>query len=255
MVINQLELAEDSTIDYEMMEAICRDLGFYDDKQSSKALLGEVWNHLHAEERDEADQDTSGRVRLAHLKVFLAAVLNFNKPWMKRQEEHEERPRPNPKRIGAHQEGMYTLTDEEIALVTKRFVLLHSARQDHLLNSKKEMHMAKLSQEPIEFRPKTDPKSKKILEKKDPKSELGQDLSYHDYLIKRGEEYKKKHQKLAEEKDGTTTNGCTFKPQILKKKMEGKVERPEAGDKWMELYKMAEKKAAKDKKDMNHDEI
>jgi hypothetical protein len=37
--------------------------------------------------------------------------------------------------------------------------------------------------------------------------------------------------------------------------MDGKVERPEASDKWMELYKMAEKKAAKDKKDMNHDEI
>lgn len=33
------------------------------------------------------------------------------------------------------------------------------------------------------------------------------------------------------------------------------MERPEASDKWAELYKMAEKKRAKDKKDMNHDEI
>lgn len=214
-----------------------------------------MWSHLQAEERDEADQDTSGSVRLAHLKVFLAAILNFNKPWMKHQEESEERGRPNPRRIGVHAEGRYTLSDEEIALVAKRFVLLHSARQDHLLNSKKEMHLAKLSQEPIEFRPRTDPKSKKILEKKDPKNELGQDLSYHDYLIQRGKQYKEKHQKLAEQKDGSSTDGCTFKPKILKKKLEGKVERPEANDKWMELYKMAEKKAAKDKRDVNHDEI
>ena len=31
-VVSQLELAEDAVIDYEKTEAVCRDLGFYDDK-------------------------------------------------------------------------------------------------------------------------------------------------------------------------------------------------------------------------------
>jgi hypothetical protein len=164
-------LTEEATLDFEKMEAVCRDLGFYDDKQSSKALLVEMWGHLQVDQSEEPSQE--GTVRLNHVKVFLAAILNFSQPWMKQEEGEEERVRVNPRRIGSHMGGRYTLTEEEIAFVTKRFVLLHSARQDHLLNSKKEMHMAKLSQEPIEFRPKTDPKSKKMLEKKDPKSELG----------------------------------------------------------------------------------
>lgn len=184
-VTTQLELNEDAVLDFARMETICRELGFYDEKQSSKALLLEMWNHLQLEQREEVEQDTSGSVQLAHLKVFLAAVLNFNQPWMKRPDDGEK-PRLNPKKIGAHEEGKYVLTDEEIAFITKRFVLIHSARQDHLLNGKKEMHLAKISQEPIDFRPRTDPKSKKILEKKDPKNEVGQELSYHDYLIKRG---------------------------------------------------------------------
>ena len=61
------------------------------------------------------------------MKVLLAGILNFNQLWMKRQEESEEWARPNPLRIGVHARGRYTLSDEEIALVTKRFVLLHSA--------------------------------------------------------------------------------------------------------------------------------
>lgn len=56
----------------------------------------------------------------------------------------------------------------------------------------------------------------KFLEKKNPKDEMG-DLSYHDYLIERGRQYKEKRDAKAQMKDGTETDGCTFKPKILKK--------------------------------------
>jgi hypothetical protein len=91
---------------------------------------------------------------------------------------------------------------------------------------------------------------------KNPKDEMGE-LSYHDYLIQRGKQYKEKHTKLAEEKSGTATDGCTFKPTILKKKLAGQKEDNKQSDlsKWQELYLMAEKKRAKDKKDRDLDDI
>lgn len=86
------------------MELFCRDLGFYDDKPSTKQLLAEIWSHLHTKDNEESNDITSGTVRLEDLKVFLAAILNFNQPWMKatQQEEEEElEPRKvNPKKLG-----------------------------------------------------------------------------------------------------------------------------------------------------------
>jgi hypothetical protein len=37
-----------------------------------------------------------------------------------------------------------------------------------------------------EFKPQTNAKSKKFLEKKNPKDEIAGDLPYHEYLIMRG---------------------------------------------------------------------
>lgn len=106
-----------------------RGLGFYDDKQSSRALLSQAWTHLQAEAKDEVEQDTSGTVGVDDVKVFLAAVLNFNQPWMKSQEEEEEqRPRVNPKKLGSFKEGKYVVSEEEISVITKHFVLLHASR-------------------------------------------------------------------------------------------------------------------------------
>ncbi len=48
------------------------------------------------------------------------------------------------------------------------------------------------------------------------------DLTYHDYLIQRGKQYKEKHSQLEQEKNGDATKGCTFKPKILNKKFAGK---------------------------------
>ena len=82
------------------------------------------------------------------------------------------------------------------------------------------------------------------------------DLTYHDYLIQRGKQYKEKHSKLAQDKSGTETDGCTFKPKILNKKFTGKQDPEQTTDnnKWMELYQQAHKKRAIDKKNLDKDE-
>jgi hypothetical protein len=72
------------------------------------------------------------------------------------------------------------VTDEEISYITKSYVLLHANRQDHQLNSKKQSHLDKVSQQLVapQFKPQTNPNNK------DYKKELGgEELSYHDYLI------------------------------------------------------------------------
>ena len=101
----------------------------------------------------------------------------------------------------------------------------------------------------------------KILEKKNPKNEIGDGkLAYYDYLIERGKIYKEKHSKLAESKESTVTDGCTFKPKILNKKFATR--NPETENegakinKWEELFLMAkERPKTKDKKDKELDEI
>ncbi len=60
------------------------------------------------------------------------------------EEESEERPKVNAKRLGSHVDGKFQVTDEEIAFITKHFVLIHAARQDYLLNNKKQSHLAKV---------------------------------------------------------------------------------------------------------------
>lgn len=55
------------------------------------------------------------------------------------------------------------------------------------MSNKKQSHLKKTAEEvpQVQFRPQINPKSKKYLEKKDPKAEMPE-LSYHDYLIQRG---------------------------------------------------------------------
>lgn len=62
-------------------------MGFYDDKHITKGLIGEVWQHLRQlEEDDIAEEKYSGRVLVDDMKVFMAAILNFNMPFMKSEE-------------------------------------------------------------------------------------------------------------------------------------------------------------------------
>lgn len=61
------------------------------------------------------------------------------------------------------------------------------------MNNKKQSHLSKAPRDPEpEYKPKTCATSRRMLEKKDPKKELGE-LTYHDYLIQRGKMYKEKN--------------------------------------------------------------
>ncbi|CDW73762.1 UNKNOWN [Stylonychia lemnae] len=252
-------------IDYLQFENFARDLGFCNDKSASKQLLSEMWIALREIlDGDNEDDLQSGHINIDDMKVFLCAVLNFNLPFMKNQQldELEDRPKVNPKRLGQRIEGKFVVTDEEILYMTKYYVLLHASRQDYLMNNKKQSHLSRIveSQLQSDFKPATNAKSRKFIEKKNPKDEMG-DLSYHDYLIQRGRQYKEKHSQLASVKDGQATDGCTFKPSILKKKL-GSTQKPseierlnDATNKWQELYLQADKKKTKDKQDKAFDEI
>lgn len=64
---------------------------------------------------------------------------------------------------------------------------------------------------------------------------------------------------MAQEKNGTETDGCTFKPKILNKKFAGKQDPEQAepassGNKWMELYQQAAKKRNIDRRNLDKDE-
>jgi hypothetical protein len=94
----------------------------------------------------------------------LAAVLNFNQPWMKEEQQQpaEEGSSPsqrvNPARIGrfSPDSGRYVLTDEEISYITKHFLSMQGKRQDYLMNNKKQSHLVKAQEKnvvQISFRP------------------------------------------------------------------------------------------------------
>lgn len=198
-------------------------MGFYNESVQIKQLIQDIWNHLKGNE--------SGSVSLYNIKTFLCAIMNFNYPWMKpaqtaeeAQQEENQQPKPkkrvNPAALGVIEDGRYLLTDEEISWIAKYFVLMQYSRQDYVMLNKKQSHLEKsgaANNNGPEFRPQTNPTSKKILEKKNPKNEIGDGkLSYHDYLIQRGRQYKEKHNELAKSKDSQATDGCTFQPQIRK---------------------------------------
>jgi hypothetical protein len=44
------------------------------------------------------------------------------------EEDEQEKPRVNPKKLGRYKDGRYTVTDEEIAYITKSFVMIHALR-------------------------------------------------------------------------------------------------------------------------------
>lgn len=61
---------------------------------------------------------------------------------------------------------------------------------------------------------------------------MGEGVTYHDYLIQRGRQYKEKHQQQAQEKQGAhkEEEGCTFKPKILTKTFKNKFSAQKDGD-------------------------
>lgn len=85
-------------------------------------------------------------------------------------------------------------------------------------------------------------------------------MPYHEYLIMRGKMYKDKRANEAQSKDGLATDGCTFKPEILKNHVinttKGDIDGTvSGGNKWEELYLQAQAKKSKDKQNKDHDDI
>lgn len=164
-------------------------------------------------------QDQYRATSIANLKVFLSGVLSFHYSWMK--VKAGEPVQQQDGQIGNFtEEGQFHfVSDEEITQVSKLFNDLHECRKQHVTKNKRTAHLQRAIGDTVgsqaNFRPQTCPASMKILEKKNPKTEMGENLSYADYLIQRGRATKEKHQKTAEEKNKKSTDGCSFKPTIL----------------------------------------
>lgn len=66
---------------FEQAELLMRELGFANDQQSNKKEIQELWKTMKGEEH-------GGQVHLMTLKIFLAAIMNFNMEWMKLKNDH-----------------------------------------------------------------------------------------------------------------------------------------------------------------------
>lgn len=84
---------------------------------------------------------------LESVKVFLCAVMNFDFPWMKReqaeQQEGEEAPKfkVNTKEVGAFDSGSLKLASEEIVWINKHYTLMQAARNNFVSQNKKEQKL------------------------------------------------------------------------------------------------------------------
>lgn len=123
--------------------------------------------HEKAEENDEDNRT----VEVASLKVLLAAVMNFDYPWMKRESkepaEGEEKPKfkVNNKEIGTFESGSLKLAEEEMVWINKHFTLMQAARNNFVSHEKKEKKLGLIAEEApqIEEAPKPNEKSLKML--------------------------------------------------------------------------------------------
>ena len=71
-----------SVLTYSFVCKFMSELGFYNEESAQhKALMSDLWRYLKGEEHRG--------VQLRNLKVFLAAIMNFNFPWMKAHREEE----------------------------------------------------------------------------------------------------------------------------------------------------------------------
>ena len=137
-------------------------------------------------------QEGQEAILIHNLKVFLCAIMNFKEKWMmveeqvvEGEEETAQKGKVDKDNVGTFNDGQLQLRDAEINWINKHFCLMHANRQDYTLNNKKVNHLQKTlaAQPQNQFRPQTCKASQKILEKKNPKEQLGEGMTYHDYLI------------------------------------------------------------------------
>jgi hypothetical protein len=100
-------------LNYDAMSTVMFELGFITENPLERTLVLDIWNHLKGD-------DFEG-VSSHNLKIYLSAILNFNFPFMKAEQENEDeeqhKKRINPKEIGEFNGQKYVLTDGEISWI------------------------------------------------------------------------------------------------------------------------------------------
>lgn len=113
-------------------------LGFAIESQVERTFIDQAWTLLNKGEQHEVaeNEEDNRTVGTESLKVFLAAVMNFDFPWMKRAEEAQPEPaegedqpekpkfKVNPKEVGTFEDGSLKLAPEEITWINKHYTLM-----------------------------------------------------------------------------------------------------------------------------------
>ena len=246
-VLRQFEIDEDTPIAEVTMTEIMVHMGFV--QASSNADLEgaqSIWQHLqpiggHSKE----EGDNGERIVVAHLRVFMAAILGFAGG------QAAKSANPDPNLIGTIDERTeeYRLSAFEVQKVHKRYKQLSSNRTDHVLMQRKERQQERLAVQSgannVVGRPNINEKSQKIFEQMQEKNKINVTGNYGDYLMQRGIEYKKKREdglkrKIQEDTEGTE---CTFQPAVYGSQRKGEKNAGEevsrianSASKWDELY-------------------
>lgn len=115
-----------------------RHLGFVNDSVHIRPLEEQLWASISRSEET---------VSLQTLKVVLAGIMNFNLHWMKSQREQNDEEvarRVDTQNLGQFEDGHMVLNDNEISWMSKHYLLMQQARQDHLLTVKKMQHTQRI---------------------------------------------------------------------------------------------------------------
>lgn len=121
-VLRQFEIDEDTTISEVTVSRIMLCLGFISESNFDEAAVVSVWRNLQPvggaepENNEEGEEiDNGERVVVAHLKVFLAAILGFSVGSVAKSSN------PDPELIGTIREGDYMLSQLEVQKIHRRF--------------------------------------------------------------------------------------------------------------------------------------
>lgn len=114
-------------------------LGFISESNFDEEAVLAVWRNLQPvggaepESNEEGEEiDNGERVVVAHLKVFMAAILGFSIGIVARSSN------PDPELIGTISEGDYLLSLLEVQKIHRRFKQLSQNRTDFVLLQRKQ---------------------------------------------------------------------------------------------------------------------
>ncbi len=249
-VLRQFEIDEDTPIAEVTMTEIMVHMGFVVDSSNADLEAAQsIWQHLQpigGQSKEEGDNGE--RIVVAHLRVFMAAILGFAAG------QAAKSANPDPSLIGTIDErsGDYMLSSFEVTKVHKRYKQLSANRTDHVLMQRKERQQERLAKNSGAYeqagKPEINSKSQKIFEEMQTKNKINIGDNYGDYLMQRGREYDQKridksNQKMIEDPEN---NECTFQPSIynaMNKKGEknqneshSRIANANSASKWEELY-------------------